>query len=192
MSRTKRMILSAAAALAILVALAGIGYAVYYLTLEVKNNYFRTGVVAVSIRFEPGDGDKVDLSDEIFYEPGMTVRGDFTVYSFDETDGSATTDQRGMWYSVYFTALQGPLADVMEARILDGERELASGRVREMTSAFSSMAPRHMPPGETSHTLTLELHYPESAGNATQGATMEYALGVTAVQRTENPDGRFD
>ncbi len=187
MSRNKRLILSTVAALAIIVALAGIGYAFYWLTLEVKDNYFHTGTIDVDIEFAPAVEGKVDLYDQdVLYEPGMTVRGDFIVIN-------NSTDENGIWYHLYFSHLSGSLADVMYARIYDGETLLMEGSVRDLASQLQTPL-LHMPyqAGGSTHTYTLELHYPEQAGNETQNGTLQYALSISATQRTENPDGRFN
>lgn len=185
MSNAKRRIIMAIAAVALCVLLAATAYAFGYLFAEVRDNYFHTGTVDVDIAFAPAGDGSIDLfNPNVRYEPGMTVRGDFVV-----TNNS--TDTEGIWCRLYFSDLGGPLADVMEAKLYEGDTLLCSGPVREWKS------PRFMPEPfllaeKAEKRLTLELHYPELAGNETQGDTMTFALSVTATQRTANPGGQFE
>ncbi len=197
MSDKKRRIILVIAAVALCVLLAATAYAFGLFRVEVLDNYFHTGTVAVSIVLE-ADTDRVDLTDPIYYEPGMTVRGDFTVYDykFDE-DGNkiASTDENGIYYRIYFSHLAGELAKIMEAKIYDSDGTLLySGLAKDLNRPGRFPAAQYMPyrSGGNSHTYTLELHYPELAGNDTQKKTMEFALAVKATQSTANPNQEFE
>ncbi len=184
MGNTKRRILIAIAAVSLCVLLAATAYAVMLLSVQLRNNHFETGSIDVDIAYdEPPSGQISLFTPGLLYEPGMTVRGDFTVTN-------RSTDTEGIWCRLYFTGLAGPLARVMEARIYDGQTLLYSGRIWDWQRGRLTDDPFLLPDGGAK-TLTLELHYPEAAGNETQGQTMEFALSVVAVQRSNNPGKLF-
>lgn len=197
MSNVKRRIVMGIAALSLCVLLAATAYAFGLFQVEVLDDYFHTGTIAVSIVLEEDD-TKVDLTDEIYYEPGMTVRGNFTVYDYKfNEDGTRieSTDENGIYYRIYFSHLDGPLAKIMEARVYGSDGTLLySGLAKDLTGPTAFPQVQHMPhqQGGNSCTYTLELHYPELAGNETQKQTMEFALAVRATQSTANPDMEFE
>ncbi len=192
MKINKRFLLKAGAAVALVVLLATTAYAFSLIMYKVKDNYFQTGHVDVAIAFAPEVEGKVDLQDDIKYEPGMRVRGDFTVYNLSVGDDKAAED--GIWYRIYFTDVtRGKLAEVMEATIYDGEKVLCSSTVAKWKNNRTLMEAQALGHGE-SKTLTLELHFPEEAGNDYQGirdGKLEYQLAVVATQRRNNPNQEF-
>ncbi len=195
MSNVNRRIVMGIAVLSLCVLLAATAYAFGLFQVELLNNYFHTGTIAVSIVMEE-DPDGADLTDTFYYEPGMTVRGNFTVrdYKFDDEGNKIeSTDENGIYYRIYFSHLDGELANIMQARIYkpDGT-PIYSGLAKDLSSP-SNFPAIHIPYQENgnSHSYTLELHYPKLAGNDTQKQTMTFALAVKATQSTANPNKEY-
>ena len=98
----KRKINGAVVAIIVLsVCLAVSAFALAYETLVVDSNVFRMGTVKININ----DGVPVISEGEYLFEPGMTVIKDFFV------ENQSTWD---VYYRLYFTNVQGDLADILE------------------------------------------------------------------------------
>ena len=126
-------------------------YALVLATISVNNNEFQTGTVQINLN----DGNPVIEEHEFLFEPGMTVVKDFFVENESSCD---------VYYRLYFSEIQGGLADVLEITVRMDER----------------------------CDLTMILHFPESAGNETQNLTLSFVICADAVQTKNNPEREFD
>ncbi len=180
MSRKKRNLLTAVAAIAIVVLLAATAYAASYIFLKVEDNYFQTGQIDVSIITDTSTTKykRTLFGENVLIEPGATLRGDFTIQN-------NSNDPSGIWYRFFLQDVTGDLAEVLEVTLYDADgNEVKSGRMTSWENRLY-MSPKAMANGD-SHQYTLELHHPESAGNETQNLSMSFKLAVVAVQRKNN------
>ena len=93
--------------------------ALAYEAVQVGNNVFRTGNVAVNLN----DNRPIIRENEYNFEPGMTVEKDF----FIENESSCS-----VYYRLYFKNVNGGLADVLDVTIKKGDMVLYSGKPSEM------------------------------------------------------------
>lgn len=151
-------------------------FALLQVSVEVKENTFVTGDVALNLN----DGAAVINSDDPnedfrLFEPGMTVVKDFFVENM-------STDS--VYYRFYLDNVTGYLADIIEITIKDGDRVICSGTANSLN--------RHDVPsagilalGERKD-LTITFHYPDQYGNETAGASLTFDFYAEAVQTRHN------
>ena len=119
----------------------------------------------------------------------MTVTKSFTVTNRSTCD---------VYYKVYLTGvgetdLTGKLADILDVCILDGNTVLFSGKAGKLTrnvAAFGGTNNGVLKIKDT-RDLTIEFHYPESAGNAGQAEKLSFRLCAEATQTKNNPGKEF-
>jgi hypothetical protein len=174
---TGRMLLIAALCLCLCITT----FAIIYSFVEVKDNTFQTGKVDIEISPERLTKDGEDKENEMFrrFEPGMTVTKNYVVTN------NSTCD---VYYKVYLTDVTGGLADILDVRILDGNTVLFSGKASKLTrsvEAFGEMAEGAM------RNLTIEFHYPESAGNEGQAKELSFKICAEATQTKNNLNKEF-
>ena len=167
---------------ALCLSLCVITFAVIYSADSVQGNMFQTGTVDIDI---------TDITDEAFnrFEPGMTVTKSFTVTNRSTCD---------VYYKVYLTGvgetdLTGKLADILDVCILDGNTVLFSGKAGKLTrnvAAFGGTNNGVLKIKDT-RDLTIEFHYPESAGNAGQAEKLSFRLCAEATQTKNNRGKEF-
>lgn len=121
------------------------------------------------------------LGDEILFEPGMTIRKDFTL----ENKGTTSS-----FYKIYFSELPQEVAELINVSILDGTQTLASSTLFEMTKETANIMNDNLLAGEK-EVFTLCLELTQEIENVEQG--MEYVLDmfVEAAQRDNNPEAEF-
>lgn len=154
-------------------------FALVWATVSVDNNLFHTGSVKINLN----DGKPVIEEHEFLFEPGMTVKKDFFI------ENNSTWD---VYYKLYFTNVEGGLADVLQITIKDGDNTLYSGTVAELTKENVTAASDDILKIGQRKTLTVYFHYPEERGNDTQNLTLSFDLCADAVQTKNNPNRLFD
>ena len=153
-------------------------YALVTASVTVPDNYVQTGTVEINLN----DGKPVIEEHEFIFEPGMTVAKDFFI------------ENRSTWevyFKLYFDEVSGGLADVLLVTVKDGEKVLLEGAAAELSGSAAKGADTPLLVNEKRQ-LTLYLHYPETAGNSTQAATLSFKLCAEAVQTKNNPGMLFD
>ncbi len=154
-----------------------IAYA-YYVAKTVENNEFTTGVVAISLSNEStavGGGD-------ILLEPGATSEKVFKL-----TNDSTCE----VYYKLYFSNIEGELADVLEITVLSEDEEIFAGIMSEMTRESAAAADEALGIGEEKE-LKVLFHMPEECGNEAQAQSITFDMNVDAVQSVNNPDKAFE
>lgn len=167
-----------AAAVILFICLAVTTFALIYSMVEVEDNVFQTGEVKINLN----DGRPV-IEDHMFlFEPGMTVEREF----FVENEGTCD-----VYYRLYFDKVEGRLADVLDVTVKDGQTVLFSGKASELTKNEAAADTDPLRTGER-RDLTMVFHYPEAAGNSTQGEWLSFELIADATQTRNNPDMIFE
>lgn len=169
---------SIAAVVILFICLAATTFALIYSMVKVEDNVFQTGEVEIDLN----DGQPV-IEDHMFlFEPGMTVEK----YFFVENKGTCD-----IYYRLYFDNVKGKLADVLDVTVKDGQAVLFSGKASELTKNEAAKDTTPLMTGERRN-LTILFHYPEAAGNSTQGEWLSFELVADATQTRNNPDMIFE
>ncbi len=153
-------------------------FALLFSAVSVRDNLFHTGEAKINLN----DGQPVIQENEFLFEPGMTVAKDF----FVQNDG--TWDE---YYRLYFNDVSGGLASVLEVQIKDGEKVLWSGTMTQLSRQNAVAADNVLAVGER-RDLTIVFHYPEEAGNESQGLDLTFTMCADATQTKNNPNRLFD
>lgn len=153
-------------------------FALVYSTVSVEYNIFHSGAVKINLN----DGKPIIEEHEFLFEPGMTVEKNFFL------ENQSTWD---VYYRLYFSDIEGGLADVLEVSIRDGERVLFHGKIAELTKDKVGAADDILLLNER-RDLTVSFHFPEEAGNKAQGLELTFTMGADAVQTKNNPNKLFD
>lgn len=155
-------------------------YALFYVTVEIEENYFKTGYVDIDLN----NGRPVIERHEYLFEPGMTVEKDFYIQNNSSWD---------VYYRLYFDNMTGELAEIMEICIWDPKtgEEYFRGKARELTRTLVGAADDELAVGERKD-MKISFHYPETSGNETQNREMSFDLRADAVQTKNNPDKQFE
>lgn len=146
--------------------------------VSVDKNLFHTG----SIKINLNDGKPVISEDEFTFEPGMTVKKDF----FIENEGSWQA-----YYKIYLDDVTGGLAKVLQITIKEDSKILYSGTAAQLTKQQVKAADDLLEAGEHKD-LSVYFHYPQNAGNASQGNSMTFTICADATQTKNNPNTVFD
>lgn len=96
--------------------------------VQVPQNRFTTGTVAIDLN----GGKPILTEDEYLFEPGMTVNKDFTL---------SNTGTADVYYKLYFRDVSGELADVLEVTLTDGSDVLYTGTLSGLTRSTAATAP---------------------------------------------------
>lgn len=166
-------------------------YALVYYSVEVKDNYFNTGVVSINLN----DGKAIigenapDYNGKgvsQLFEPGMTVKRNFFIQN-ESTEA--------VYYRLYFKDVKGALAKVLLVSVRDkntGEL-LYSGTPAELmlTDENNIAAANDQLRVGQRRDLTMYFYFPQNAGNVAQNRTLEFTLCAQATQVRNNPDKTF-
>lgn len=166
-------------------------YALVYYSVEVKDNYFNTGVVSINLN----DGKAIigenapDYNGKgvsQLFEPGMTVKRNFFIQN-ESTEA--------VYYRLYFKDVKGALAKVLLVSVRDkntGEL-LYSGTPAELmlTDENNIAAANDQLRVGQRRDLTMYFYFPQNAGNVAQNCTLEFTLCAQATQVRNNPDKTF-
>ncbi|MBQ7700566.1 MAG: hypothetical protein IJT49_09525 [Clostridia bacterium] len=176
-STQKRMYGSIAAIIALAICLVLTTFALVYATVSVEENLFRTGRVKINLN----DGEPIIREDEFLFEPGMTVKKNIFI------ENESTWD---VYYKLYFSNVEGGLADVLQITVEDGDKVLYSGTMNELSKDKALPVNDPLTVMERK-TLTVVFHFPEEKGNATQALYLKFDMHADAVQTKNNPDRLF-
>ncbi len=169
----------------LLLAMAVTTFAYVNSVLRVTDNTFSTGIVDIDLNGGNPIIHKIaGTGNGGFVEPGGTYIADFYVKN-------NSSDPFGVYYKLFFTDISGGLADVLEVSIYtdDGATLLEKGTVWSINESIEAMG--HLEHGET-RWYTVHFHYPEEAGNATMGMSLDFNMEAEATQANNNPDMLFD
>ena len=153
-------------------------FALVYSMVDVENNLFHTGTIKLNLN----DGKPVIEEHEFLFEPGMTVEKEFFL------ENQSTWD---VYYRLYFSDIEGGLADVLEVSIRDGEKILFDGKIADMTKDKVGAADDILKLNERRN-LTISFHFPEEAGNEARNLYLTFTISADAVQTKNNPNKMFD
>ena len=153
-------------------------YALYHATVQIDNNYFKTGIVNIDLN----GGEPVIEEHEYLFEPGMTVEKPFYILNKSTCE---------VYYKIYLSDVQGGLADVLQVTVLDGDREVFSATAREMTRTNVGAADDLLGLGER-RDLTIRFHFPQNGAKISQNQSLRFSLCADAVQEKNNPNREFD
>ena len=158
---------------------------------ERPDNIFSTGKIRLNLNngnavitkpvIDPKDAKTP--ADNYFFEPGATVSKPF----FLENEGA------DCWYRLYFDKVSGSLSSVLEVTVSDGETVLFTGKMSDLTQSSADwlgILPAAGKPGSYRN-MTITFHFPEDAGNAAQGGTLQFDLCADGTQVRNNPNKEF-
>ena len=150
--------------------------ALIYQKVTVEENLFQTGTVSIiSLNEEPVfDLEKV--------EPGMVLKEDFILRNDSTCD---------VHYRLYFTNVDGELADMIQVEVFDTDITIHEGILADMNGQKSEGADGILREGEE-RAIAIVLKVPEYCGNLVQGQALMFDLNADAVQMVNNPDGLFE
>lgn len=174
----RRLTLSVVIAIILSFSLCVTTYALFYATVTVEGNFFRTGVVSIDLN----GGKSIINEHEFLFEPGMTVDKPFYIQN---------KSTWAVYYKIYFDNVEGGLADILEITIFDGDKVLYEGKANSLTRQNVIAADDILLIGEKRN-LTIRFHYPENSTNASQNWQLRFDLCADAVQEKNNPDKDFD
>lgn len=151
-------------------------FALLQVSVEVQENRFVTGDVAINLN----DGVAVINSDDPneqfrLFEPGMTVAKNFFIEN-ESTDS--------VYYRIYLDNIGGYLSNIIEITVKEGDAVLCSGTAAELTR--QSVPSAGILALDERKDLTITFHYPETAGNGAMGASLTFDLYAEAVQTRNN------
>lgn len=175
---SKKLTVSVIILIILSVALCITTFALVWATVSVDNNMFHTGIVKINLN----DGKPIIEEHELLFEPGITVKKDFFI------ENQSTDD---VYYKLYFGEIDGLLADVLEITIMDGDRILYSGLIKELTKRNVGVVGEALKVNEKKN-LTVCFHFPESVGNSAQNLYLSFSMNADAVQTKNNPNRVFD
>lgn len=175
---SKKLTVSVIILIILSVALCITTFALVWATVSVDNNMFHTGIVKINLN----DGKPIIEEHELLFEPGITVKKDFFI------ENQSTDD---VYYKLYFGDIDGLLADVLEITIIDGDRILYSGLIKELTKRNVGVVDEALKVNEKKN-LTVCFHFPEDVGNSAQNLYLSFSMNADAVQTKNNPNRVFD
>lgn len=146
--------------------------------VNVPDNTFRTG----SIKLNLNNGNPVIQENEFAFEPGVTVQKSF----FLQNEGTWE-----VYYKLYFSNVNGNLADVLDVTIRDGDTVLYQGKMSGLTRRSAPTADTRLAVGQR-RDFTITFHFPEESGNRWQGEALTFELCADAVQTKNNPAALFE
>lgn len=207
MTTEKKLRLGMVTVVLLMVCLVMTTYALMRVTLDIKNNTFHTGQIGINLN----DGKSIiDPNDPMFqsFEPGVLAKTEF----FIENDES-TWD---VYYRLYFSDIDGDLADVLEVTITDPNPNphevkgptanmvftedrrkdhiegevLYHGTLSEMTRNAVPTANDILAVGERRN-LHMYFYFPTDAGNETMNMVLQFSVCADAVQTKNNTNKDF-
>lgn len=175
---SKKLTASVTAVIILAVCLCITTFALVWATVSVEGNFFHTGTVKINLN----DGKPVIEEHEFLFEPGMTVKKDFFI------ENQSTWD---VYYKLYFTDVDGGLADVLDITVKDGDKILYQGLAGDLIKEKVGAADDILKLNERRN-LTVYFYFPEEAGNSAQNLVLTFSMKADAVQTKNNPNKLFD
>lgn len=158
-------------------------FALTYSIITVENNMFKTGYVSINLN----NKKPVIEESEFIFEPGMTVQKDF----FIENTGSCS-----VFYKLYFTNVDGKLAEAVTITISKDGMPLYSGTVRQINRDIHAARDANgvndiLDVGERRN-LTVTFRFPSYLTGEFMEQNLSFDLNAEAVQVKNNPNALFD
>lgn len=175
---SKKLIFSIAVAFILACLLCLTTFALFFTTVSVEGNYFKTGIISIDLN----GGKPVIEEHEYLFEPGMTVEKPFYLQN---------QSTWAVYYKIYFDNIYGGLADVLDITILDGDSILYEGKANDLTRQNVLASDDILLVGERKN-FKIRFHYPKNCGNDTMNFQLRFDLCADAVQEKNNPGKNFD
>lgn len=174
----KKIKLSITSILVLFICLCVTTSAIMLSKLEIADNYYQTGTVEINLN----DGEPVIKIDEYQFEPGVTVKKEF----FIENIGTAD-----FYYRLYFEEVEGGLTDIIDIKVMNGDKLLYEGKASELINKPFSSVDDELKSGEK-RILDIYFHYPEEEGLRGMNEVLEFNLRADAVQTKNNSSKEFE
>ena len=145
---------------------------------EVKENRFITGTVDIELN---GGKPIFDGSDNNI-EPNYTIVKEFTI----ENKGTAD-----VYYRLYVDQVSGPLQEVLNFKIYEGDQLLFNGPVSTLTKEHPCTSEKILAAGET-RVLRQEVNMSKDSDNRYIDEMMQFDMTADAVQVKNNPKKEFN
>ena len=169
---------SIAAITALFLMLAITTYALVLSMVSVDGNLFAMGTIDIEL-----NGGKTIFDDEdIHFEPGYSVKKDFTIENVGTAD---------VYYRLYLEDMTGSLQESLIFEIYDGDKSLYHGPATDLCKETPCISDTPLAAGEMK-TLTAVVRMSETAGNVQQSGKMTFSITVDAVQSKNNTEKLFD
>ena len=152
-------------------------FALYFISVDKKGNFFKTGKVQININ----DEKPIITENEFLFEPGMTVKRDFFV------ENESTAD---IYYKIYLKDVSGGLADELIITVKDKEKELLSGKAGELCKKDNIKAFDEILTSGERKVLTMEFYYPAESAFS-QNKDLKFTVCADAVQARNNTERLF-
>ncbi len=173
----KKLTVSYVIILALSLCLAVTTLALVYSMVSVEDNLFTTGTVKINLN----NGEPIIREDEFVFEPGMTVKKEFSVKNESSCD---------VFYKLYFQNIGGGLSDILQVQICDGDKVLYEGTPKELNRENVIAADDILIVGEQRE-LQIFFHFPEETDNEAQNMYFSFDFASDAVQVKNNTDKLF-
>ncbi|MBQ3611542.1 MAG: hypothetical protein IJA01_04660 [Firmicutes bacterium] len=176
----KKLIINASTLIILCIGLCVASFAAALLLLEVRDNTYQTGGIAIDLN----GGEPVITEDEFLFEPGMTVEKEFYIQN------NSTWD---VYYKLWFTNVSGSLADALEVTVKDADGNiLGQGVLSQLTPDNVPLVNDDTLAIDQKKTMKIIFHFPEEKGNIYQGDRTEFQLNAISVQTKNNPDKEYE
>lgn len=174
---TGRLTAGAVALTVLFVSLCATTLALVYATLISQEADITTGKVEISVN----GGAPIITEGEFEFEAGTTAQKTFYIQN---------NSTCAVYYRLYFSDINGTLADDIVVTISKGETHLYAGKLSDLTEKGKATDDVLLK-GE-SRELVLTLHLPKEVGKAAEGGTLSFTLNADAVQAPNNDDKVFE
>lgn len=167
----------------LLIAMLGITtYAVTMATLELKDNYFKTGTVDIEFTQDTPYFDGADDNVEAGYSMAREI-------------GVQNVSSTPIYYKLYLDGVRGNLAHALVFRIYSADEArtlLYEARADELTENGSPFVSEHILDVDEVESVIIVATVDSGAGNAYQNGYMDFNLVAKAVQVKNNVNIEFD
>lgn len=136
-----------------------------------------TGKVSIDVN----GGEPIITEGEFEFEAGTTVKKTFYLQN---------NSTCAVYYRLYFSDINGALADAMIVTVSKGETPLYTGRIGDLTAKGN--AADDILRVDERRELTLTLYLPETVGASVAGETLSFTLCADAVQAPNNDNKVFE
>lgn len=151
--------------------------ALIYDTLISHEAEISTGKVSINVN----GGAPIIAEGEFEFEAGTTAKKTFYLQN---------NSICAVYYRLYFSDINGALADMIIVTISKGDTALYTGRIRDLTARGD--AADDVLQVDERRELTLTLHLPENAESVLAGGELSFTLCADAVQAPKNDDKVFE
>lgn len=153
-----------------------ISYSLSWHQITVDDNTFSVGTLEINLN----DGKPV-FDKEVLIEPGMMLQEYFTIKNV----GSANA-----YYRLWFSEIEGDLANELMVEIRDGKKLIFEGEFAELLEEKAFGTNSALMAGEEKE-LSIVIFLPEEGTNAVQGDTITFRLNYDATQMDGNPGKEY-